>query len=55
METEDRFVQTMHDLVRYLNGDKESISITSITDSLNGHYCIYAAEESRKTNSIVEI
>lgn len=45
----------MHDLVRYLNGDKSSISITSIEDSINGHLCVYAAEESRKTQSFVSV
>lgn len=45
----------MHDLVRYLNGDKSSISITSIEDSINGHLCVFAAEESRKTQSFVDI
>ena len=45
----------MHDLIRYLNGDKGSVSITSIEESVNGHMCIFAAEESRKTGSIVEI
>lgn len=37
----------MRDYIRYLNGDTSSISITSINDSVNGHACIYAAEESR--------
>lgn len=45
----------MHDLVRYLNGDKSSISITSIEDSINGHLCVYAAEESRKTQNFVDV
>ena len=45
----------MHDLVRYLNGDKSSISITSIEDSINGHLCVYAAEESRKSERFVSI
>ena len=45
----------MHDLIRYLNGDKSSISITSIEDSVNGHLCVFAAEESRKTGRIVSI
>jgi predicted dehydrogenase len=45
----------MHDLVRYLNGDKSSISITSIEDSVNGHLCVYAAEESRKSERFVSI
>lgn len=45
----------MKDLIAYLNGDKSSISITSIEDSVNGHLCIYAAEESRKNNVKAEI
>lgn len=45
----------MHDLVRYLNGDKSSISITSIEDSIHGHLCVYAAEESRKTQNFVDV
>ena len=45
----------MHDLVRYLNGDESSISITSIEDSVNGHLCVYAAEKSRKTQTLVDV
>lgn len=45
----------MHDLVRYLNGDKSSISITSIDDSVNGHLCVFAAEKSRKSGKIVSL
>ena len=45
----------MHDLVRYLNGDKSSISITSIEDSINGHLCVFAAEKSRKTQNFVDV
>lgn len=45
----------MHDLCAYLNGDKSSISITNLNDSLNGHRCVYAAEKSRKNNIIVEL
>lgn len=45
----------MHDLIRYLNGERDSISITSINDSVNGHLIVYAAEESRKENKIVAI
>lgn len=45
----------MHDLIRYLNGDESSVSITSLADSVNGHLCIYAAEESRKTNDIIDL
>ena len=41
-------------LVRYLNGDRSSISITSIEDSVNGHLCVYGAEKSRKEDVIVD-
>ena len=45
----------MHELVRYLNGDNTSISITDIDDSINSHLVVYAAEESIKTRKTVEI
>jgi len=45
----------MHDLVRYLNGDKSSVSITSIEDSINGHLCVYAAEQARRDFNVVDI
>lgn len=45
----------MHDLIAYLNGDKTSISLTSLSDSVNGHVCVYAAEKSRKNREIVKI
>ena len=45
----------MYDYVRYLNGDRSSISITSIDDSVNGHNCVYAAEQSRKEKIIVSL
>lgn len=45
----------MHDLVRYLNGENTSVSITSLADSVNGHLCIFAAEEARKTKTVVDI
>lgn len=44
----------MHDLCAYLNNDKSSISITSLSDSINGHLCVYAAEKSRKEHVIVD-
>ncbi|MBO5928126.1 MAG: Gfo/Idh/MocA family oxidoreductase [Clostridia bacterium] len=43
----------MHDLVRYLNGEGETISLTNIEDSINGHFCVYAADESRKTGKVI--
>ncbi len=43
----------MNELVRYLQGDNSSVSITSINDSINGHRVVFAAEKSRKTGEIV--
>ena len=45
----------MHELVRYMQGDTSSVSITNIDDSINGHLVVYAAEESRKTGRAVDI
>ncbi|MBQ8374348.1 MAG: Gfo/Idh/MocA family oxidoreductase [Clostridia bacterium] len=45
--------EIMKSIVAYLNGDRESVSITSIDDSINGHLCVYAADESRKEGRIV--
>ena len=42
------------ELLNYLNGDRSSISITSIEDSVNGHLCVYGAEKSRKEDVIVD-
>lgn len=47
--------EIMKTLVRYLNGDRTSVSITSIEDSINGHLCVYAADQSRKERRIVAI
>lgn len=38
----------MHDVLRYLDGDNTSLSITRIEDSVNGHLIVYAAEDSRR-------
>ncbi len=45
----------MYDAVRFFAGESESVSITKIDDSVNGHLIVYAAEESRKTGKIVEL
>lgn len=45
----------MRDMVKFLNGDFSSFSITKIEDSINGHLCVYGAEDSRKTNRIISI
>lgn len=39
----------MYDIVRYLNGEKSSQSITLLSDSIASHKVVYGAEESRKT------
>ncbi len=38
----------MNDLVRYLNGERASLSITHLHDSVASHLLVYGAEESRK-------
>lgn len=45
----------MHDLIAYLHGDKSSVSITKLADSVNGHLCIFAAEKSRKERRTVAV
>lgn len=45
----------MHDLIAYLNGDKSSVSITKLEDSINGHLCIFAAEQSRRSGQLVSV
>ncbi len=38
----------MRDFVKRMRGEKPSISATDISDSINGHECVYSAEKSRK-------
>jgi len=45
----------MHDLVRYLNGDRSSISMTLVQDSINSHLIVFAAEKSRKESKIIDL
>ena len=45
----------MHDAVRFFAGEGESISVTKIGDSVNGHMIAYAAEESRKNGVVVSL
>ena len=45
----------MKDAVRYFNGVSESVSVTKIEDSLNGHYVCYAAEISRKERKTLSL
>ena len=44
----------MHELLRYLDGDDSSVSITNLNDSINGHRVVYLAEEARKLNKTLE-
>ena len=45
----------MYDAVRFFAGEGDSVSITKISDSINGHRIVYAAEKSRKEERIVRI
>ncbi len=45
----------MYDLVRYLNGDRSSMSITLLDDSVASHLLVYAAEESRKARKVIDL
>jgi len=45
----------MNDIIRYLNGDTSSISITTLDDSVNGHLCVFAAEKARKSGRTIKI
>ena len=45
----------MHEWLRFLDGDRSSVSITALDDSINGHLVAYAADESNKTNRAVRI
>lgn len=45
----------MYEAVRYFSGEETSVSVTDINDSINGHLIVYAAEESRKTNKIIDL
>lgn len=45
----------MRDYVRFLNGERNSLSITDINDSVYGHLCVYAAERSRRNKTMEKI
>lgn len=45
----------MEDMVKYFNGDTSSLSITSLSDSVNGHLCVFGAEQSRRKNKNIKI
>ena len=43
------------DFVKYMCGEKPSVSCTDLSDSINGHICVYAADKARKENRVVEV
>ena len=45
----------MNEITAYLCGDRSSVSITSIEDSVNSHLVVFAAEKSRKEKIAVNI
>ena len=45
----------MHDVVDYFKGKTSSPSLTHISDSVAGHFVVYAAEESRVNSKTVKI
>jgi predicted dehydrogenase len=45
----------MTDICNYVLGDKSSVSITGINDSVNGHLCVYAAEMARKSDTVIDL
>lgn len=47
-------LKLVEDFVSVLLGNKPSISSTSIEDSINGHLCVFKAEVSRKTKTVVD-
>ena len=45
----------MKDLVKFLNGEKTSVSTTVIEDSVNSHLICYAAEKARREKVVVNL
>ena len=45
----------MKSVIEFLNGKKDMVTITKLSDSINGHLCVYAADESRISNKIITI
>ncbi len=43
------------DFIKIVSGETPSIAYTTINDSVNGHLCVYAADEARKTNKVVKV
>ena len=47
--------EIMKSIVRYLNGDRDMITITKLSDSINGHLCVYAADEARLSHQVQKL
>ena len=47
--------EIMKSIVQYMNGDNNLITITKLSDSINGHLCVYAADEARLSKKIVKL
>jgi len=45
----------MKSIIEFLNGRRDMVTITKLSDSINGHLCVYAADESRISNKIITI
>lgn len=45
----------MKDIIAYLNGKRDIITITKLEDSINGHLVVYAADEARREKKIVNL
>ena len=43
----------MNDTVKYIGENEASVSVTDINDSVNGHCLVFAAENARKQNIVV--
>ena len=47
--------EIMRHLVSYLRTGEQTLSLTSIDDSVEGHLCVYAAETSRKEKRTIDL
>lgn len=47
--------EIMKSLVQYMNGDASIITITKLSDSINGHLVVYAADEARLQHCVIEL
>ena len=47
--------EIMKSLVQYMNGDNNIITITKLSDSINGHLVVYAADTARLQHCVVEL